>query len=114
MTSSQMALQLRQRGVAIAGGGLVLMLIGVLIGLQGGPAAITLIPLAIAASAVVRSYTSVKDRTSQANTWSVITVIVAFVTALVISSPLGGVIIIVIGAVVGFIGNKQLAAGIKA
>ncbi len=114
MSTSQTQLQLRQRGLAIAGGGLVLQLIGLAIVVQAAGAAIGFISLVIAVIATVRTYIQVKDHTGTANTASAATVLIAFIAALVISSPLFGSVLVLIGAVVGYIGNKQLAAGVRA
>jgi hypothetical protein len=113
VSTSQTQLQLRQRGLAIAGGGLVLQLIGLAIVVQAAGAAIGFISLVIAVIATVRTYVQVKDHVGTANTASVATVLIAFVSALVISSPLFGAVLVLIGAVVGYIGNKQLAAGVR-
>lgn len=114
MSTSQTGLQLRQRGVAIAGGGLALQLIGLAIVVQAAGAAIAFIPFVIAVIATVRTYIQVKDHTGTANTASAATVVIAFVSALVISSPLFGWVLVLIGAAAGYFGNKQLAAGVRA
>lgn len=113
MNTSQTQLQLRQRGLALAGGGLVLQLIGLAIIAQAAGAVIAFLPFVVAVIATVRTFVQVKDHTGTANTASVATVVIGFVAAVVNSSPMFGVLLVLIGAVLGYIGNKQLAAGVR-
>lgn len=112
MVDSQGGLQLRQRGLAVAAGGMVVQLIGIFAVMAAAGWPILLLPLVASAVASTMSYVNLKDRTGTSNTASVITVLLAGVAAIV-HSGWGGVLIILIGAVALHLGNKQLAAGIK-
>ncbi|WP_396909632.1 hypothetical protein [Mycolicibacterium sp.] len=113
MNTSQTGVQLRQRGLGIAGGGLVLMLVGVAVAAGdatfGGYA---FAPLLVAAGACVLSFTQSKDHTGLANGAAALTVLVTAIAAIA-SSSWTAVLPAVIGAVVVYVGNKQLAAGTR-
>lgn len=112
MSTSETGLQLRNRGLGIAAAGLLAQLIGVLIVVSTSGWAILLIPLVIAAVVTALSYTSVKDRTGTANVCSTLTVLIAAVAAIV-NHGWAGVSLVLIGTVISYVGNKQLAAGIR-
>lgn len=113
MNSSQTSVQLRQRGVAIAGGGLLLQLLGVAIAAGGTSiGGYGFVPLLVAAGACALSFTKVKDHTGVANVAAVLTVLITLAGAFA-ASDWGGLIPAALGAVALYIGNKQLAAGIR-
>jgi hypothetical protein len=112
MADSQAGLQLRQRGLAVGAGGVLVQLIGVFMVMAGGGWAVLLLPVLASGALSALSYTSVKDHTDRSGAVSVVTVVLAAVAAMV-HSGWGGVLVTVIGAAVLYLGNKQLAAGIR-
>lgn len=112
MNTSQSGLQLRQRGLAIAAGGLIVQLLAAITAAGTSGWTVLLLPVAAAAIATVLSYATVKDRTGLAN-------VAAGLGVLMIAASAAGhhtgasALFALLGAVVGYFGNKQLAAGIR-
>ncbi len=112
MVDSQTGLQLRQRGLGIDVGGLVVQLLGVGILSSSTFGLIAFIPLAFGVAAVVSSFTKVKDTTGTADMASAATAFLGFIAA-VDTGDYFAFVMIGIGAAIVYFGNKQLAAGIR-
>lgn len=112
MSDSQTGLQLRQRGLAVAVGGVVIQLIGVLIVIGDSGWTFMLLPVLVSGAASALSYVSVKDHTGASIVAAVITAILTLIAAISHSGG-AGVVLAIIGAVVLHFGNKQLVAGIR-
>jgi hypothetical protein len=113
MNQSNTGLQLRQRGLAVAGGGFLLQLLALALTAHGGLGFVTFLLLVGAVGATVLSFSAVKDHTGAATGFTAATAVGVIVLAIAYSSGLFGVIVQLIGAGVSHVGNKQLAAGIK-
>ncbi len=113
MNSSQTGQELRQRGLAIAGGGWLLQLIAVGIASASTSfGAIAFLPLLATAGFCLLSFTQGKDKTGTANTAAVITLLVGAAAAFAASSG-SPVLFALVGAVIIYFGNEQLAAGTR-
>ena len=80
---------------------------------SGTAGLISFVLLLSAVAASVVSFTRVKDHTGTSTGFEVATIIAAIISASIGSTGPAGVILIVLGAIVTFVGNKQLAAGIR-
>lgn len=113
MSTSQTGIQLRQRGLGIGLGGLVVQLIGVGMVSANTGGALAFIPLIAGGLIVVASYSRIKDSTGLANMASAATAFIGFAATVAGPGDWTGFLFILIGAAVEYYGNKQLAAGIK-
>lgn len=122
MNSSRTHQVLRQRGIAIAGGGLVLQLLATLTllntalfwGVQKMDVyllGITLLLLLGTAGSLAASYFTLNDKTTWAVRLQAATVVGAGISCVMLSS-VGTFLIVLIGAVSAYVGTKQLAAGL--
>jgi hypothetical protein len=114
LPDSQTGLQLRQRGLGIDIGGLVVQLIGVATVSGNSVGVLAFVPLLLSAGAVVSSYVKVKNSTGTANVSGAITVVLGLIAAVAGHDGYFGFFMIAIGAAIVYFGNKQLAAGIRA
>lgn len=112
MNSSRTHQVLRQRGIAIAGGGVVLQLLATLTLLNTGLVGqITLLLLLGTAGSLAASYFTLNDKTTRAVRLQAATVVGAGISCVMLSS-VGTFLIVLIGAVSAYVGTKQLAAGL--
>jgi hypothetical protein len=112
LNTSRTSQILRQRGIAIAAGGLALQLLFALTLLGSGlPGLITLLLLLGTAGTLATSYTTVSNKTELGIKLQGATVIGAAVCAFM-GSTVFAFIFVLIGAVVTYVGAKQLAAGL--
>ena len=103
---------LRQRGIAIALGGIVLEFLATLSLLDSGLVAlITLLLVIGSAGLLIASYTSLNDNTGPATFLQMATVVGAGICAFTLSSW-AGFIFVLIGAIITYVGAKQLSAGL--
>lgn len=113
MSTSQTGVQLRQRGLGIGLGGLVVQLIGVAMVSTYAAGTLAFIPLIAGALLVVLSYTRVKDSTGLANFAGAATLLFGLIATSAGSGGWTGFLFILIGVAVEVFGNKQLSAGIR-
>lgn len=112
MADSQSGVQLRQRGLALAGGGLLVQLIGSIIVVGSSGWAVIFLAVVVSAAASVLTYTKLKDHTGLSGAASVASVLLAILSSF-FHPGWGGVLMLIVGAVVLHLGNKQIVAGIK-
>ncbi|MCV7278330.1 hypothetical protein H7J88_01555 [Mycolicibacterium flavescens] len=114
MNSSRTQQVLRKRGISIAAGGLVLQLL-IALGLAfGGILGILTLLLVLGnAGALAVSYNTLNDKTGLANMLQVCTVVIGLVSIFGAGLVGLGFLILLAGAVITYIGTKQLADGLK-